>query len=672
MRGRQKRPTGLGGPDSPTGVRPQSLIGNVAIARIAPGRCASGPPTQVAHVVRDGGAHITYHRRVRDAGVTTRLGRLRRKVMQALASTRADIVIVVVALLMLTPSLTTGYATDDHLHRVVLRDETLLAGFAPTQLDLFVFASGDRDDMHALMDRGVFPWTTDPDLKLAFFRPLSAATHLVDNALWPETPALSHLHSLLWFGALLLVIAHLYRRIQVAPWVAGLALLIYALDDVHAPTVGWIANRQAIISAVFGFLAVMAHHRARREDWRPGRWLAPAFLGLSLAAGESGIATVGYLVAHALALDPAPARARIWALLPHGLVVLTWGAIYVSLGYGARGSGLYIEPLASPLAFAAATATHLPVLLTGQLAGIWSEIYGALGPGAARTMVIVCIIYCLLLLDVLKVLLKVSAHARFWALGMVLSAVPICGTVPADRLLIFVGVGAAGLIACFIRAPEGEPGARSPSRVRRVSVRLWLFGLVAAHLVFGPLFLPLRALSMHTVGASLARADDTIPRDADITTRTVVAVNPPADPYMAFVPIMRASLRQPIPGRLRWLAVGQSDVQLVREDERTLLVRPQAGYLAMPTEQLVRDPRTTFTIGQKIALAGVSVEVTELGPDGRPAATRWRFERPLEDAGFVWLRWDDAGPGFVPFTPPAVGTRVTVPKVDTLRAFLGD
>jgi len=595
-----------------------------------------------------------------------------KRLLAKLASPRADLVLIALAIVMLAPSLTTGYATDDHLHRVVLRDETLIEGFHPTTLDLFVFASGERADMRALMDRGVFPWTTDPDLKLAFFRPLSALTHLVDNALWPEAPALAHAQNLVWFAILLAVLARLYRRVQVEAWVAGLALLLYALDDVHGPTVGWIANRQAIIAAVFGFLAVLAHHRWRRDGWRPGAWVAPVWLALSLLAGESGLATAGYLVAHSLTLDPAPARERAKALLPYGAVLVAWGVSYVALGYGARGSGLYVEPLANPLAFLAATTSHLPVLLTGQLAGVWSEIYAALPLTVARWVVVGCVVYGLLLLDALKVVLKVSPEARFWALGMFLSALPICGTVPADRLLIFVGVGAMGLVACFLRAPEGTPGVRSPSRLRRVSVRSWVGGLVLAHLVFGPLFLPVRALTMQTVASSVGRANASIPLGPEVVHQTIIAVNPPADPYLAFVPIMRASERQPLPAAVRWLAVGQSDVTLVREDARTLLVRPAAGYLAMPTEQLVRDARLAFRVGQVVTLAGVTVEVTELSDDARPAATRWRFEQPLEDPGYVWLRWADAGPGFVPFVPPPIGTTVIVPKVDTLRAFLGD
>ncbi len=611
--------------------------------------------------------------------------RLVLRLLQRLAAPRADAIVIVLATLLLLPSLTTGYAVDDHLHRIVMRDETLIAGFAPSKLDLFEFASGDPADMQQLMDRGIFPWTTEPTLRLRFMRPLSALTHVVDDALWPEAPALAHLQNLAWFALLLVVVARLYRRIHVAStqrWVAGLALLLYALDDAHAPTVGWIANRQAIIAAVFGFAALLAHHARAASEWRSqtsratsiaARLAAPLLLALSLLAGESGIASVGYLFAYTVTIDRRPDRWR--ALIPHAVVVLAWGVTYVALHYGAKGSGLYVEPLADPLGFAQAAVSHLPVLVTGQFAGIWSELYAALTGTAATLFVVGCSVYVLLLLDVLKVTLKVSPEARFWALGMFLSVVPICSTIPADRLLIFVGVGAMGLVACFISAPEGIPGVTSASRVRRVSVNLWLYGLVLTHLVIAPLVLPIRSLTMKTVGDSMRRADDSVPSDASIADKTVIAINPPADTYLAFVPIMRASMAssgRPAPRHVRWLAVGQTDIEVTREAPNTLRVSPAGGYLAMASEQLVRDPDNRFDLGQRVMLTGVTVEVVALTDDGRPASTRWTFDRPLEDPSLLWLQWSDHPIGFAPYTPPPVGTTSTLAAIDALRAFMGD
>jgi hypothetical protein len=48
--------------------------------------------------------------------------------------------------------------------------------------------------------RRLLPWWSDPTIHIDFARPLTALTHVLDYALWPGTPALRHLHSLLWFA----------------------------------------------------------------------------------------------------------------------------------------------------------------------------------------------------------------------------------------------------------------------------------------------------------------------------------------------------------------------------------------------------------------------------------------------------------------------------------------
>jgi hypothetical protein len=554
----------------------------------------------------------------------------------------------------------------------VTRDDPGIPGVVQRPLDLFVFADGDPEKMQLMMDKGVFPWTTDPHLKLAFFRPLSAATHQLDRAIAPESPGFAHAHNLLWFAALLLVLGALYRRLHLTPWVAGLALLLFAIDDTHGPTLGWVANRQALIAATVAFSALILHDRWRRNGWNAGRWLGPLVYGVSLLAGESALALTGFLFAYALCLDRGPMRTRALSLSGFALVTIIWMVGYSVAGYGAARSGVYVDPGADPVDFIGLVAVHAPVLLTSQMSGLLSDVFAVLSDGWDVLYVSVCLVYLILLLDVLKVVLAKSALARFWALSMVLAVIPICSTAPADRLLIFVGVAAMGLVATFLYAPEGVSGVRSPSKIRRFSVKAWTWGLVFTHLIAAPIFLPLRAQTMTTVNGALERSYDSIPNTPEVEAQTVIAVNPPSDPYMAYVPLMRASRRDHVPGRQRWLAVGQSDVTVTREDGQTLLVRPEAGYLALSPEQLVRRPENRFKVGEVVSLAGVDVTVTALTADGRPAESRWRFEKPLEDPGYVWLRWGDEALSFVPFELPASGATVTLEAVDTIRAFVGD
>ena len=51
-----------------------------------------------------------------------------------------------------------------------------------------------------------------------------------------------HAQNLLWFAVTLGVVAAFYRRFIASDWIAGLALVLFALDDAHGPAVGWVAK----------------------------------------------------------------------------------------------------------------------------------------------------------------------------------------------------------------------------------------------------------------------------------------------------------------------------------------------------------------------------------------------------------------------------------------------
>src|SRR5205823_5741641 len=88
---------------------------------------------------------------------------------------------------------------------------------------------GDPERTTRVMDLGFFPWWTYPGLKAEFCQVVTVWTHRLDYWLWPDSPILMHLHSLLWFGALVAAVACLYRQIFDRTLVAGLAATSSAL-----------------------------------------------------------------------------------------------------------------------------------------------------------------------------------------------------------------------------------------------------------------------------------------------------------------------------------------------------------------------------------------------------------------------------------------------------------
>jgi hypothetical protein len=555
------------------------------------------------------------------------------------------------------PSLTTGTCADDWLQWMVARGLHPFAGLPSSHYDLFSFAGHDPRNTPLLMDAGVFPWWTNPAVKIAFWRPLSSLTHLIDWSLWPESPLTMHAHNLLWFALALASVAAFYRRFFDGGWAAGLGTLLYAVDDAHGSAVGWIANRNAMIAVALALPVLLAHDRWRRDRWRQGAWLAPALFGLALLAGESALAVAAYLVAYALFIDGGSGAARARSLLPYLGVVVAWRVVYHALGYGTAHSGIYLDPASDPIAFLRALPSRAAFLLAAQFALPWSDfapLYSFVSAHFARVMLTAAALTVLAFVALFTPLCRRDPLARFFAVGTLLAVVPVCSTFPADRLLWFVGIGAMGLIARFI-----ELAPRAWWSYAVVSL------LVLLHVVLAVPLLALRSRSMVTVATPVLRANDSLPSTAALAGRTVVMANTASDLFGGYVTIYRGAIGEPL-GRVRWLATAGSAVTITRLDERSLRVRPEHGFFDRLGEQLLRSPSETMPRGSRVELTGMTIEVTELEPDGRPAEVRASFDRALEDPSFYWCRWERGR--YVAWSPPPVGKSVVLPSVNLIEA----
>jgi hypothetical protein len=568
--------------------------------------------------------------------------------------------VILVGLALAAPAITADFTADDHLHRIVQRDDPGIPGLHSHKLDLFVFVDGNHDDFAKLREAGAYSWWTDPDLKLSFWRPITSATHALDHALWPDNAAAQLAQNLLWLALALIAVWAFYRRFIPVRWIAVLALALYAFDDARGPVVGWIANRNALVALALALPVILAHDRWRREGWQPGRWIAPAVFALSLGAGESSLAIVAYLAAHALWLDKAPWKDRALALLPYAIVTVAWRVLYVKLGYGVAGSGIYLDPGAHPGAFLAAAGPRIAFLLAGQLALPWSDgasVYPVLG--ITGVMLVIAVITLAAIGLACARLLRRDPVSRFFATGMVLATLPIASTFPADRLLSFVGVGAMGLVAQLIAAAIRHRDQLGDGRLRRAGCLVVALLMVIVHLVFAPPLLVMRSRSMVAVARVLDRADAGIPAHGN-----VIIAAAPNEALGSYIPIMRESRHQSRPDHMYWLATATTPVTFERLDARTLRVTPEGGYLKYELDRMMRS--RPFAKGDLIPLYGFTIEIESITSDGRPASVLAHFDQPIES--FTWLRWQ--GKTYVPYQPPAVGAREVLPAVDFVKLVL--
>lgn len=572
-------------------------------------------------------------------------------VRRMLTHRRLPLALALLAFLFTLPGLWVGWSVDDHFHRLALEGADPF-GFGTTPAtDLFRFVDGDPELTRRIMDSGIMPWWTLPELKASFWRPLAAFTHILDHALWPEVPELMHLQSLLWFAALVAVVTALYREVMGATWVAGLAALFWAVDDAHGWPVGWLANRNAILATLFGVMAVLAHIRWRRDGWSWGAWLGPAWLVLGILSAEAAIAVGAYLAAHALVLDRGTWGRRLLRLIPYGGIIAVWWIVHHRLGYGTMGSGLYLDPTHEPAAFALATFERAPILLLGQW-GLPASSLSIFVRGKALVLWWTgAVVFLLAIAAALGPLVKRDAIARFWGLGMLLSLVPICATFPHDRLLFFTGLGAMGLLAQFLDALRGGAGRR-PTRI--LAAILLMF-----HGVWAPLNLPLSTFSPALLAREMDRDVESLPNDPALASQDLILVNPPIPFLAGYYPMLRAIRQGTVPAHTRVLAPGTEPLVIFRPDERSLRIRPRGGFLSGPMDELFRGASHPMSRGERVELTGMSVEISELHRDRRPAEVIFRFAVALEDPSLLWRQWRDGGP--VPFAPPPVGTTLTLP-----------
>ncbi|MDI1482732.1 hypothetical protein [Polyangium sp. y55x31] len=575
-----------------------------------------------------------------------------------LADRHVPLLVALLAILLLLPTLGAGPIMDDHTHRMAYHPTFTRPGGPHGDWDLFRFLEEDAAALKSLRDQGIWPWWTVDGSRLAFLRPLSSLWHALDYRVWPNAHGFMHAESVLAFAATAFFAAHLYRRLLGATVAAGLAALIFAVDDAHSMVIAWIANRHAILSTLFGVLALIAHDRARRDGWKPGVYLAPLALLGAMFSGESGLGALAYLFAYALFLDRAPLRSRAVAFVPHVGAVLIWFAWYNLGGYGTAGGAFYIDPLRQTGEFVRAVTTRLPVLLAGQMAAPPADVWMLWQPSETRRLASICLFVLLVVGGGIFAVLRRDRNAAFFAVGMTLSLLPACAVWPSDRLLLFSGIGGAGLVASMLVASREYLGRATRMYVGAVAAVLVLF-----HLVLAPLLLPLRAWSTGSMLHGFTeRAISSIPKMDGAEGRTLVVVSSPDSVIVSTVMAAWINENSPLPSVLRVLstAVGGT-LKAGRVDERTLSVTLTDGYFRDPTATVFRDPeKAPLRVGDRIPIGTMVAEIVSLAEDGKvPSRIDFHFDRSLDDPSMVWLVWERTR--FVPFVVPKVGETREMP-----------
>jgi hypothetical protein len=581
-------------------------------------------------------------------------------ILKGLSSRGAAAWIIVVATLLAATSVGPHRALDDFVLALIARSDGAALGLTRGSLDLFTFTTGDPQSNRRLMDSGLMlPWWTDPELHIAFFRPLSSLTHYLDETLWPATPALMHLQSLLWFTVMLATVALVYARLEVAA-LAGLSFLLYAVDDANGPPLAWLANRNALISTAFGCLALALHDVWRRRA-RPlvGAAAVAAFV-LGLLASEYAIGVGAYLLAYAVCLDQGSARSRLLSLLPYGGVVFVWRLLWTTAGFGTHGSGVYIDPIRDPGGFLSVAPSRVLLLLQAEFSGPPADLAFLGSPATVPLLVGLAAVTLGGVAWLVVPILRRDARARFWALGMVLAVLPLSSTFPSDRLLLFASLGGAALVARVL-----DTQLRAWLVTRRASAR----GVAAAllgflHLVVAPVLLVGRSAQMEHFAVAERRAARSLPTGPSIRGKAIVIVAAPSLLFSMYIPAERRVAGEAHARYQYVLASASSPIHVERTGDRQITLRPEQGFLYAPLERHYRGG-SPFRLGQEVRLSAMTARIRAM-QSGRPSAVSFDF--PAPSRSYVFVTWRDGR--YVPFEIPPPGESVLLPEEDVQQLLL--
>jgi hypothetical protein len=518
-----------------------------------------------------------------------------------------------------------------------------------------LFGSGDNPTAanHWAKDHGGLPWIAVDKLHIAMWRPLASLTHHLDYRRWPNEPLRMHIHSLVWLVAVVLAVGAFYRRFAPSAWVFGLATLFYAVDDARGEAVGWLANRSALVSTLFAVLALIAHDRWRRDRWKPGGVLVAVLAWVALQGAETAVGAFGYAAAYTLTLDRGSWRARSIAMAPWVIAAFAWMIPYRILGYGVYGSGAYVDPLRQPLEFGRVALERGPVLLIAQITGFSADQL-VLSP---EPVFLWWALIAALATACLVPIVRRSREARFFALGMVLSAAPACGTSPSDRLLTLVSLGGMGLVATLIVSAANFREGRA-SWIAKVANTVAALSLFWMHGVLSPRALPGRARGLAVVQSAGTDQSQALLDGVSRGQKLVIVAAP--DFFWAAIVVGAAKWKGALaPEFVRTLYGGSEPVLVRRPRDRVLVIEAPHGFVRGGMNRVYRGRSYPMHAGETQELTGVDIAVVRVDASGEATEVEFRFDVPLEDPGLVWKRWD--GPTPVPFALPKVGESVIVP-----------
>ena len=578
---------------------------------------------------------------------------------------RLLVLLAVIAVLVRLPVLLTPYVLDDHVQAAMV-DGSFPVHRSP--LDLYDFV--DDGDRQILLDRGIIPWWTHPQLTVRFLRPLSSALIYADHRLFGRSAVAGHAHSLLWW-ALATTVAYLLFRRLFGPRIALLAGAAYAFSPAHSIPLVWVANREALVATALGTVALLFHLRWRESGRGSGRAGAAlgsaAFFAFAMLAGEYAACFGGYVLA--IELTGARRREALWkrgvGMLPFLVPALAYVGARAHLAYRAVGSGFYSDPILSPAAYLAGAPRRLVVLLADGWLTLDADSFWSTASAWWLAILFVAGVG-LSLVPIRRAIAGLDPPRRdaaTWLLwGSLMALGPLLAVQPSVRLLGIPCIGACAVVGVLLEH-AWFPAQAPPRRGVAELTALVAIALGFAHLLRAPVQ---QLLVMRLTSFIEEFYDDRLAwvrrRAPDLATTRVVVVRADSAQTMLFAPFMLDEQKGVPPERWFVLSYESRRALLLRTGPKTLdLVAstPKPLFPVGPND-LFRNEEMPVHEGDAMEVPGLKATILQIGEDGGPRRVRFDFDRDVDDPSLWFLAEGDFG--FKEIVPPREGMGIPVTR----------
>jgi len=354
----------------------------------------------------------------------------------------------------------------------------------------------------------------------------------------------------------------------------------------------------------------------------------------------------------------------VTAFLPVLAVTAVYVVLYKGMGYGAYGSGSYLDPTGEPLVYAAAVPMRLLALAGGLLATVPVDLWVlflSLRPLLSLTGLAALLLFAYLLWRCWPALEEGHRRTLRWIIpGTALSLLPVAATFPMNRLLLVPSIGGSVVVATVLAHYRGT--WRQLAGVRKRLAMALVGILVLVNFIVPPLAWTAQSLIITKLDRHVEEVYAATPLvySGDPAVHNVLLVAP--DPLAcAYPPIIHALLTRS-KGLAPWLCLSLAphDHRLTRTAGNSLTLEVIDGcMLRTEFEQLMRGPSWPLRKGDKLNLCGVEITILEANDTG-PTKLGVTFERSLDDKALNFIVWKDGG--MKHFEMPPVGGSVVVER----------